>query len=156
MAHVNELTHDQKPAGWSAGAAGYESAFAPFSAMYAADAIQLLNLKPADRFLDVCAGAGAMALPAARLGADVTAVDFAPGMVALLRERMRSNGLSARVEEMDGQALDLPDAYFDAAASMFGLIFFPDLGAGLRELRRTCRTSRNALCERSRSPTSSA
>jgi SAM-dependent methyltransferase len=133
---VLELTPDQKPGGWSAGAEGYESAFAPLSAMYAPDAIQLLDLKPADRFLDVCAGTGALALPAARLGADVTAVDFAAGMVALLRKRMLSSGLRARVEEMDGQALDLPDAYFDAAASMFGLIFFPDLGAGLRELAR--------------------
>jgi SAM-dependent methyltransferase len=142
---VIELTYDQKPSGWSVGAEGYESAFAPFSAMYAADALNLLDLKPANRFLDVCAGTGAMALPAAGLGAEVTAVDFAPGMVALLRERMESNGLSSRVEEMDGQALDLPDAYFDAAASMFGLIFFPDLGAGLRELRRVTRPGGSVL-----------
>jgi SAM-dependent methyltransferase len=72
-------------------------------------------------------------------------VDFAPGMVELLRDRMRSGGLSARVEEMDGQALDLPDAYFDAAASMFGLIFFPDLGAGMRELTRVTRPGGRVL-----------
>jgi SAM-dependent methyltransferase len=152
---VIELTHDQKPTGWSAGAEGYESAFAPLSAMYAPDAIQLLNLKPADRFLDVCAGTGALTLPAARLGADVTAVDFAAGMVALLRDRMQSSGLRGRVEEMDGQALDLPDAYFDAAASMFGLIFFPDLGAGLRELARVVRPDGHVLVgawDRARSP----
>jgi SAM-dependent methyltransferase len=145
MATVNELTHDQQPQGWSAGAAGYESAFAPFTDMYAADALQLLDLKQADRFLDVCAGTGALALPATRLGADVTAVDFAPGMVALLRERMQSGGLSARVDVMDGQALDLPDAYFDAAASMFGLIFFPDLDAGMRELTRVTRPGGRVL-----------
>ncbi len=139
MAPVPELTHDQRPQGWSAGAAGYETAFAPLTNLFVAGAIQLLDLKKSERFLDVCAGTGAMALPAARMGVDVTAVDFAPGMVALLRERMQSGGLSARVEEMDGQALDLPDAYFDAAASMFGLIFFPDLGAGIRELTRVTR-----------------
>jgi SAM-dependent methyltransferase len=142
---VLELTHDQKPSGWSAGAEGYESAFAPFSAMYATDAIKLVGLQPADRFLDVCAGTGAMALPAARLGAEVTAVDFAPGMVALLRERMLSSGLEARVEEMDGQALDLPDGYFDASASMFGLIFFPDVAAGMRELARVTRPGGRVL-----------
>ena len=66
-------------------------------------------------------------------------------MVALLRERMQSGGLSARVDVMDGQALDLPDAYFDAAASMFGLIFFPDLDAGMRELTRVTRPGGRVL-----------
>ncbi|HVS48912.1 MAG TPA: methyltransferase domain-containing protein [Candidatus Dormibacteraeota bacterium] len=113
-----ELSHDQKPQGWSAGAAGYETAFAPLTNLFVPDAIQLLDPKPADRFLDVCAGTGALAIPVARLGADVTAEDFAPGMVALLRQRMQSAGLSARVEEMDGQALDLPDAYFDVPIAM--------------------------------------
>ena len=37
---------------------------------------------------------------------------------------------SARV--MDGQALDLPDDAVDAGVSMFGLMFFPDAGAGRR------------------------
>jgi SAM-dependent methyltransferase len=159
MASVKELTHDQKPQGWSGGAAGYESAFAPFTDLYVVDALQLLELKPADRFLDVCAGTGAMALPAARLGADVTAVDFAPGMVKLLRERMQSGGHSARVEEMDGQALDLPDAYFDASASMFGLIFFPGLDAGMRELTRVTRPGGRVLVgawDRARFPLSQA
>jgi len=142
---VIQLTHDQRPQGWSDGAAGYESSFAPLTDLYTSDAIRLLDLKRGDRFLDVCAGTGALALPAARHGAEVTAVDFAAGMVALLRERMNSADLTARVEEMDGQALDLPDAYFDAAASMFGLIFFPDLGAGMRELARVTRPGGRVL-----------
>ena len=40
---------------------------------------------------------------------------------------------------MDGQALEVPDGAFDAAASLFGLIFFPDTAAGARELRRVLR-----------------
>jgi SAM-dependent methyltransferase len=152
---VTQLTHDQRPQGWSDGAAGYESSFAPLTDLYASDAIRLLDLKPGDRFLDVCAGTGALALPAARHGAEVTAVDFAAGMVALLRERMQSAGFNARVEEMDGQALDLPDSYFDAAASMFGLIFFPDLNAGMSELARVTKPGGRVLVaawDRARSP----
>jgi len=145
MAPVTQLTHDQRPQGWSDGAAGYESSFAPLTDLYASDAIRLLDLKPGERFLDVCAGTGALALPAARHGGEVTAVDFAAGMVVLLRERMQSAGLNARVEEMDGQALDLPDSYFDAVASMFGLIFFPDLGAGMRELARVTKPGGRVL-----------
>ncbi len=37
---------------------------------------------------------------------------------------------------MDGQGLDLPTAHFDAACSVFGVMFFPDHRAGLAELRR--------------------
>ena len=36
----------------------------------------------------------------------------------------------------DGQALPFADACFDAVFSMFGLIFFPDKAAGLREAHR--------------------
>jgi SAM-dependent methyltransferase len=37
---------------------------------------------------------------------------------------------------MDGQALDLPDASFDVAGSIFGLLFFPDHDQGIREMLR--------------------
>lgn len=40
---------------------------------------------------------------------------------------------------MDGQALDLPDASFDLACSVFGVILFPDHRAGLAEMRRVLR-----------------
>ena len=37
---------------------------------------------------------------------------------------------------MDGHALDLPDDSFDVVASEFGVMLFPDLPLGLREMRR--------------------
>ena len=40
---------------------------------------------------------------------------------------------------MDGQALDLPDAQFDAVFSIFGVIMFPDWRKGLAEMRRVTR-----------------
>jgi SAM-dependent methyltransferase len=40
---------------------------------------------------------------------------------------------------MDGQSLTVADGAFDATASHFGLIFFPDLGAGMAELVRAVR-----------------
>jgi SAM-dependent methyltransferase len=53
--------------------------------------------------------------------------------------RAATTGLDVAVEQMDGQALAVEDGRFDAAASLFGLIFFPDLVAGARELRRAVR-----------------
>jgi SAM-dependent methyltransferase len=58
-------------------------------------------------------------------------------MVEYLRKRAQEHGLSnIRAEVMDGQALDVDDASFDAAFSVFGLIFFPDRAAGFRQVHR--------------------
>jgi SAM-dependent methyltransferase len=40
---------------------------------------------------------------------------------------------------MDGQALDLPDAGFDAVFSIFGVFMFPDWRKGLAEMARVTR-----------------
>ena len=39
-------------------------------------------------------------------------------------------------EVMDGTALAVPDATFDAAVSIFGVILFPDAALGMREIAR--------------------
>ncbi|HEY0373297.1 MAG TPA: methyltransferase domain-containing protein [Amnibacterium sp.] len=136
MGTATDLSPDQLPSGWTEGAGEYDTWFAPVTRRFAADAVGLLGLEPGSRFLDVAAGTGALALAAAATGASVVATDFAPGMVALLAERFAEAGVDGSVARMDGQALDLPDASFDAAGSLFGLIFFPDMAAGVRELLR--------------------
>jgi SAM-dependent methyltransferase len=134
--NVAAVSCDQRPDGWSDGAAAYDEWFAPASSRFAINALRLLGLGPGQRLLDVAAGTGALTLQAAEAGLNVLAVDFARGMVRLLRQRLSAAGLHARVEQMDGQALGCGNASFDAACSIFGLIFFPDLDAGARELRR--------------------
>jgi ubiquinone/menaquinone biosynthesis C-methylase UbiE len=137
---MTQLSPDQVAGNWGAIASDYERAFEGLSAQYAAHALRLLALGAGDRVLDVAAGTGTFSLQAARAGAEVLATDFAPGMVARLRERIAAEGLGGiSAEVMDGQALALPDASFDAAASVLGLIFFPDLERGLGELRRVLR-----------------
>jgi len=137
---VEGTAHDQRPEVWSAGAAEYETSFAPFTFPYSREALRLLDVGPGTHLLDVAAGSGAVTLQALELGADVLATDFAPGMVELLRRRVVEAGHpETAVEVMDGQALQLDDATFDVAISMLGLIFFPDLDAGLRELARVTR-----------------
>jgi SAM-dependent methyltransferase len=46
--------------------------------------------------------------------------------------------------QMDGQALDLPDASFDAVLSVFGVMLFADWRAGLREMARVTRPGGSA------------
>ncbi len=134
------LSPDQLPGGWGDIASDYEKTFEGLSSQFAADVLRLLNLKPGERVIDVAAGTGAFSLLAARAGAEVLATDFAPGMVARLRERSAVAQLSGTsAEVMDGQALEVPDASFDASVSVLGLIFFPDIAKGLAELRRVLR-----------------
>lgn len=136
---MTELSADQRPEGWSAGAAGYHAEFAPHTAPYAADMADALAVVPEHRVLDVAAGTGAFSLTVARRGASIVATDFAPGMVEVLSGLLAAEGLPGRAEQADGQALGFGDDSFDAGCSMFGLMFFPDAGAGLRELRRVVR-----------------
>ena len=137
---MGERPHHQQPESWGDKASDYEELFLPLSEAAAALAIERAGVASGQRFLDVAAGTGAMTRAALRAGADVVATDFSPGMLERLDARLEG-GDRARVTTrvMDGQALDFEDASFDAAGSSFGLIFFPDPGAGLRELRRVLR-----------------
>lgn len=143
---MTDLTPDQVPEGWSEGASGYEESFAVFTGLYADDAIELSGVGSGDKVLDVAAGSGALSLRAARRGAEVLATDFAPGMVERLTERLSDEGHgSSRAAVMDGQDLDVEEGSFDYAFSMFGTMFFPDIGAGVAEMARAVRSG-GTLC----------
>lgn len=126
----------ENPNHWDEAARHYEKTAHPFTARYAEAALARIALGPDNHVLDVAAGTGALALAAARTGTRVLATDFSPGMVARIAAAGRPN-IEARV--MDGQALALPDASFDAVFSIFGVIMFPDWRKGLAEMARVTR-----------------
>ena len=97
------------------------------------------------RFLDVAAGSGALAIPAARLGARVLATDQSPAMLELLRQRARTEGLAIETRVMDGHALALDDESFDMAGSQFGVMLFPDMPQGIREMARVVKPGGRVL-----------
>jgi len=137
---MDERSRDQIPDSWSEGAGGYDTAFAPYTFPYAAEALRLLGVGSGTRLLDVAAGTGAVTRQAVALGAEVTAIDFAPGMIDLLGRRLAEDGHPDVVTRvMDGQQLAFDDATFDVGISMLGLIFFPDIDAGTAELARVVR-----------------
>jgi SAM-dependent methyltransferase len=124
---------------WSATAAGYERFAEPLTAPFARAALSLAGgVQNGERVLDVAAGTGALALSAAKAGANVLAIDVSPAMVERLRERLEPfAGCDAQV--MDGQALGVEDATFDASFSIFGVLLFADWRGGLAELVRATR-----------------
>jgi ubiquinone/menaquinone biosynthesis C-methylase UbiE len=138
-------TVEQVPEGWDRSAGFYDAYVASFTAKYARDALDLTGVKAGHRVLDVAAGTGALALAAAQRGASVLATDFSRGMVDWMRAKASHLALTSfEVAEMDGQHLDVPDASFDRAFSVFGLMFFPDRKKGFSELRRVLKPDGSA------------
>jgi SAM-dependent methyltransferase len=136
MSIAGTLQPDQKPLLWDNHVCLYEEVFEPLSRALALKAIEALCLKPGSSVIDSGAGAGGAALELARLGMRVTAIDASEGMGARMRKRAAEAGVALDVHVMDGQRLVFPDASFDAALSVFGVILYPDAAAGLSELRR--------------------
>ena len=121
---------------WIAGDFGQ---IAKFYTDEAADFVNRLNLQPGMKVLDVACGTGNLALPAARAGADVTGVDIAPNLVEQARENAKREGLKAKFDEGDAEALPYDDASFDAVVTMFGAMFAPRPELVAAELKRVTR-----------------
>lgn len=132
---LQKLQPDQDTARWDAHAPTYEAVFETLTNGFALQALHHLSPLQDTRLLDLCCGTGGAAIAAAQMGARVTAIDGAPGMIARLRAR--APALSAIVQ--DGRALTLADGSFDAALSCFGIVLFPDPACGLAELYRVVR-----------------
>ena len=94
---------------------------------------------PGTRLLDVACGAGQIAIPAARAGARVTGVDIAANSIAQARARAQADGLDARFDEGDAEALPYEDAAFDLVVSLFGAMFAPRPERVAAEMARVCR-----------------
>lgn len=92
-----------------------------------------------DRVLDVAAGAGNAAIPAARTGASVTAADLTPELFAAGRARAAQQGVEVDWQEADAEALQFEDDAFDIVMSCVGVMFAPRHQRSADELLRVCR-----------------
>lgn len=134
------------PTEWTNVAAAYEEVVEPFMGQFADEALRIADLKPEERVLDVATGPGTLAVRAARLAKHVVATDYADGMLERLKARVEREGLkNVEVRRMNGQQLELASESFDAAFSLFGLIFFPNRSRGFSELQRIVKPGGRAV-----------
>jgi demethylmenaquinone methyltransferase / 2-methoxy-6-polyprenyl-1,4-benzoquinol methylase len=103
-----------------------------------------LDLKPADRCLDLAAGTGVSTQELARSGAYAVGVDISLGMLHQGRRVRPEVPLLAG----DALALPFPDRSFEAVTISFGLRNIVDTAGALREMARVTRPGgRLVVCE---------
>jgi SAM-dependent methyltransferase len=132
---INAIKARQK-ATWESGDFGQ---VARFIVVTAEEFMARLNLKPAQRVLDVACGTGNLAVVAARRGCRTSGVDIAANLIAQARERARVEKLEIEFTEGDAEALPYPDGHFDVVATMFGAMFAPRPELVAAELCRVTR-----------------
>jgi SAM-dependent methyltransferase len=97
------------------------------------------GVRAGDRVLDVAAGTGNAAVPAALTGAEVVASDLTPELFVAGRQFAARNGVEITWEEGDAEALPYDDDSFDVVLSCVGVMFAPHHQIAADELLRVCR-----------------
>ncbi len=101
--------------------------------------VKSCQLEPGVRVLDVAAGSGNAAIPAARAGARVVASDLTPELLESGRRSAAELGLDMEWRVADAETLPFADGDFDAVLSCVGVMFAPHHQASADELVRVCR-----------------
>ena len=94
------------------------------------------DVRPGDRVLDIAAGSGNAAIPAALRGATVVASDLAPELFDVGRRLATEAGADIEWREADAEHLPFRDAEFDVALSTVGIMFAPHHEQAADELLR--------------------
>ena len=101
--------------------------------------VQAVGIKSGDLVLDVAAGSGNAAIPAARTGAQVIASDLTPELLEVGQKWAAEVGVELTWETADAEALPYGDGEFDAVLSCLGVMFAPHHQTAADELIRVCR-----------------
>jgi SAM-dependent methyltransferase len=112
-----------------------------FSAAIAAHLLEVAEMAPGDRVLDLGTGTGILALRAASAGAQVTGIDHSLGMLRQAELKGVRAGVSRHLSflQMDAESLDFDSGTFDVAVSLFVLLHLPNPLAAAKELHRVLR-----------------
>jgi ubiquinone/menaquinone biosynthesis C-methylase UbiE len=122
---------------WASG--DYPSVAAELIPELGPELVRAAGIQPGDRVLDVAAGSGNAAIPAAEAGGNVTASDLTPELFDAGRGIAEQRGVELEWVEADAEALPFADNSFDAVISCVGVMFAPHHQAAADELVRVVR-----------------
>ena len=101
------------------------------------------------QILDVATGVGDPAISLAKLvgpAGHVQAVDMVKEMLEAAEEEARRQGLTnISFKQATAESLPFPDQSFDLVTCKHAVMLFPDVAAGLREIRRVLKTGQRAV-----------
>jgi ubiquinone/menaquinone biosynthesis C-methylase UbiE len=101
--------------------------------------VEACGINSRQRVLDVAAGAGNAAIPAAMMGAKVVASDLTPELFDAGRHQAADRGVELEWQEGDAEALPFGDDEFDTVMSCLGVMFAPHHQPAADELLRVCK-----------------
>ena len=101
--------------------------------------VEAIDIAEGQSVLDVAAGTGNAALPAARRGASVTASDLTPELLEAGSAVAEAQGLSLEWRTADAERLPFDDDAYDVVMSCIGVMFAPHHQDAADELVRVCR-----------------
>jgi len=114
---------------------------APAAAEFAA----ALDVRPGEKVLDVACGTGAVSIPLALRGAELTGLDISKRLLAEARERAVDAGIRISLDEGLAEELPYPNAAYDWVVSMFGVMFSSQPNVTAAEMARVLRSG-GGLC----------
>jgi ubiquinone/menaquinone biosynthesis C-methylase UbiE len=131
--------------GWDRAVDFYEASWAA-QLKPAQDALlALANLQRGERVLDIACGTGLVtfrAADSAGSSGSVTATDISEKMVQFTARQASERGMAhVQAQRMDAESLQFPEASFDAVLCALGLMYVPDVGKAIAEMRRVLRRS---------------
>jgi len=122
---------------WASG--DYPAVAAELIPEFGPEIVRASGVKAGDRVLDIAAGSGNAAIPAAEAGAIVTASDLTPELFDAGRRIAAARGVELEWVEADAEALPFADDSYDVVMSTVGVMFAPHHRAAADELIRVCR-----------------
>jgi len=135
--------------GWDKASSTYERYWHQQLAPAQDRLLEMAGIRPGERVLDVACGTGVVSFRAAELtgpSGAVVATDISEAMVTAVKQEA-SNRAAANVTaaRMDAEVLDFPGGSFDVALCALGLMYVPDPGAALAEMRRVLKPQGRAV-----------
>ncbi|MBL9032541.1 MAG: methyltransferase domain-containing protein [Phycisphaerae bacterium] len=106
---------------------------------YAADLTARARLGRARRVLELACGTGIVTRHLLAMLPDdgcLLATDLNPAMLEVARRHVGDADPRLAFQPLDACALPFPDGSFDLVVAQFGVMFFPDKAASMREVRR--------------------
>ena len=119
--------------------------------------VALVKEGNAEKVLDIATGTGDLVIMMAKSGIDdVTGLDISPGMLNIGIQKVKDEGLKAKVDMIIGDSEQLPfdEGTFDAVTVAFGVRNFENLELGLKEILRVLKPKGSLTVLETSQPTS--